>query len=76
VFEIECCTSTLCREAADRTIPQRSLAVTYALAMRSGEKTDWRKVNRAIIAHRSRAALNNIKRLAWIQHDAMPEVKP
>ena len=44
---------------------QKSVAMTYAFAIKSRDKTDWPVVNRAIIARWSRSGLERIKRLAW-----------
>lgn len=44
--------------------PQRSIALTYALALRSSWKTDWLRVNNAIAAKWPKG-LNRIKELAW-----------
>ena len=43
---------------------QRDVAQTYALALRSSYKTDWPRVNRAILA-RWPKGLKRIKEMAW-----------
>lgn len=58
------CTATLLREIAMPEMKRSDVAQTYALAMRSSEKTDWASVNRAIIARWSVSALDWIKRQA------------
>ena len=44
---------------------QKSVAMTYALALRSSWPTDWKRVNAAIVARWSVSGLERIKRLAW-----------
>ena len=58
-------TRLIMQEIADKRVKRRSVAMTYALALRSSEKTDWPKVNRAIIDRWSRSALDWIKKQAW-----------
>lgn len=43
---------------------QRSVAMTYALALQSDWPTDWKRVNAAIIA-RWPKGLKRIKEMAW-----------
>ena len=64
-FELACCTATLLREIDTVELHQRDIAKTYALAMKSSEKTDWAKVNEAIIKRWSVSELNHIKAMAW-----------
>lgn len=59
------CTQTLLNEIASRDFNQKSVAMTYALALRSSETTDWPTVNNAIIERWSRSGLNRIKEWAW-----------
>ena len=65
--ELADCENTILREIADKQFKRRSVALTYALALRSSERDriDWRKVNEAIIARWSRSALEWIKKEAW-----------
>ena len=75
-LELVCCTSTLLREIADKSCKQKDIAQTYALAIKSSEATDWRKVNEVIVERWSFAGLNRIKQLAWSGkafHDAAKE---
>lgn len=44
---------------------QTQIAQTYALALRSTYKTDWKVVNDMIIARWSFSGLNRIKEMAW-----------
>jgi hypothetical protein len=44
--------------------PQRSIALTYALAMRSSWPTDWKRVNTAILSKWPKG-LSRVKELAW-----------
>jgi len=62
--ELACCTQTLLREIADRSLRRKDIAMTYALALRSSEPTDWKAVNAAIVARWSMAAL------VWIRKQA------
>lgn len=45
-------------------LSQRQIAQTYALALRSSWKTDWKRVNAAILAKWPKG-LERIKKLAW-----------
>jgi len=63
--ELVCCTKVLLSEVANPKITQTSLATTYALALCSSEKTDWAKVNEAIVARWSRSGLERVKKKAW-----------
>ena len=63
--ELACCTQTLLREIAEPLTTRDSLALTYALAIRSSEVVDWEAVNAAIRERWSASALNYIKRRAW-----------
>jgi len=67
--ELMCCESTLLREIPDKRITRDSVALTYAFAIRSREKVDWAKVNRAITDRWSVSALLYIKRKAWKRID-------
>jgi hypothetical protein len=44
---------------------RKSVAMTYALALRSREQTDWARVNQAIVDRWSLSALEWIKQQAW-----------
>ena len=57
----------LLTELGDRCITQRSIAITYAyLIAQQGDKADWPKINRAIMARwKSPTALARIKEMAW-----------
>jgi hypothetical protein len=67
-FELNCCTQTLLEEVACPAMKRKDVAMTYALALKSSDKTDWRKVNRAIIERWSLAGLEWIKKQAWGGH--------
>ena len=58
-------TQTILNELGHPEIKQRSVALTYALAIRSREATDWEAVNKAIIDRWSISGLERIKRMAW-----------
>ena len=64
-MEMACCTKTLLNDISIKEMTKRSLAQTYALALRSSEETDWKRVNQAIIKRWSHSALNDIKKMAW-----------
>ena len=64
-MELACCTGTLLREIADKSLKRDIIAMTYALALRSSEETDWKQVNMAIIERWSMSGLHYIKKLAW-----------
>lgn len=58
-------TQTILDELKYPEITQKSVALTYALAIRSREDADWEKVNQAIIARWSQSGLERVKRMAW-----------
>lgn len=58
-------TQTILNELKHPEITQKSVALTYALAIRSREDTDWEKVNQAIIARWSLSGLERVKKMAW-----------
>lgn len=69
-LELADCENTLLREIGTREakgLTRDAVALTYAMALRSSERPaiDWGKVNRAIIARWSPAALKYIKERAW-----------
>ena len=62
------CTAVVLSEVA-QGMPQKTVAVTYALALRSAaagcDNPDWASINRAILARWSFSGLNQVKKLAW-----------
>jgi hypothetical protein len=64
-FELTGCENVLLVEIANKSMARRDVALTYALALRSGEDVDWKRVNMAIIARWSTSALVWIKTKAW-----------
>lgn len=44
---------------------QKQIAQTYALALKSSWRTDWKRVNQMIIDRWSVSGLNRIKKMAW-----------
>ena len=56
-------------ECANKAVKQKSVALTYALALRAeaigGMPCDWKRANAAILARWSMAGLERIKTLAW-----------
>ena len=66
-FELADCERTILREITSGH-SQESVALTYAMALRSSERTtiDWAKVNCAIRERwTGRTALGRVKRMAW-----------
>ena len=59
------CENVLLEEIARPEMKRRDIALTYGLALVSGEKIDWSKVNQAIIERWSINALIWIKTQAW-----------
>lgn len=55
----------LLEEIADKRLKREDVALSYAFAIRQGEKLDWRKINEAIIERWSPSALKWIKTRAW-----------
>jgi hypothetical protein len=70
-INLVCCTDTICDEIKLGTT-QKSLAVTYAMAMKSAaegaDKPDWYKINTAILAKWKMSGLERIKKRA---HDIL-----
>lgn len=64
-YELSMPTCTLLAEIGMPKITQKSLALTYAMALASSADTDWGMVNKAIIERWSFAGLERVKRLAW-----------
>ena len=64
-IELAACTQTLLNEIGMPEMKRDDVALTYALAMRSSEETDWKAVNEAIIERWSMSALRYIKERAW-----------
>ena len=55
-------------EIAEKRVPQRSVALTYAYCIRQDGKSDtidWSTVNGAIVDRWSRSGLEAVKRRAW-----------
>ena len=65
MIELLNCTDILLTEIKDKRCKRRTVAKTYALALRSSESTDWSAVNTAIITRWSVSGLEWIKRQAW-----------
>jgi len=55
----------LLREIADPVFTVKDVRLTYRLALRSQDRVDWGKVNRAIIERWSVRTLSSIKAWAW-----------
>lgn len=55
----------LLQEISDRHFSQKSVALTYAMAMCSNETKDWHAINTAIVKRWSESGLERIKRMAW-----------
>ena len=54
------------REIADPKMTRKDIALIYAFGIRDEpDKTDWAKVNEAIISRWSLSALDYIKNRAW-----------
>jgi hypothetical protein len=63
--QLACCTETLVSEIKFRESTRKDIALTYALALVSEEKTDWATVNKAARERWSMSGLEFIKRHAW-----------
>ncbi len=59
------CENVLLEEISSPEMKRRDIALTYGLALVSGEKIDWSKVNQAIMERWSINALIWIKTQAW-----------
>lgn len=55
------------KELADRRIPQKSIAITYAFCIvQLGDSANWPAINSAITARwHGKTALMRIKKMAW-----------
>ena len=58
-------TRVLLEEIADSYFNRNGIALTYALALKSSDPTDWAKVNAAILERWSLSGLGYIKKRAW-----------
>lgn len=63
-LELQCVEAVIENELV-QGCTQKSIALTYALAIRSSWPTDWKRVNAAIVAKWGERGLRRIKRLAW-----------
>lgn len=63
--ELMLTTETLLDEIARKGTTRNDVAKTYALAIRSSDRTNWARVNQAIIDRWSMHALKFIKERAW-----------
>lgn len=55
----------LLEEIADPRMKRADVAASYALALKTPDEVDWKKVNAAIIERWSLSALKWIKTRAW-----------
>lgn len=62
-----CCTDTICEEVKSG-LPQKDVALSYALALKSqahgADKPDWRAINTAILSRWKMSGLERIKKRA------------
>lgn len=61
-------TGTIERECADKVFTQKSVALTYVLAMSAeqhGVPVDWKRANAAIRSRWSLSGLERVKKMAW-----------
>ena len=65
IIELSDPTGTMLQEIADTRCKRKTVAKTYALALRGSVEPDWGAVNRAIIERWSVSALEWIKTQAW-----------
>ncbi len=49
IMEMANCTEQLIQDIADPKMYRKNVAMTYALALKSSEETDWARVNKAIM---------------------------
>jgi len=68
--QLAACTNTLLSEIAEPRLKRKDIAMTYMLAMRSSEPTDWAKVNAAILDRWSMSGL------IWIKTQAHRLLRP
>jgi hypothetical protein len=59
------CVELVIENEIKQGLTQKQIAQTYALALRSTWKTDWKRVNEAIMKRWSFSGLNRIKNMAW-----------
>lgn len=59
------CERLILQEIADKRCKRKTVAMTYAFALRSNESIDFKKINLAIIERWSEYALKWIKEQAW-----------
>ena len=65
MLELTTPTNTLLMEISLPEMKRTDISKTYALALRTSVKTDWSKVNHAIIERWSFSGLEYIKKIAW-----------
>ena len=58
-------TEHLLREINEHKLIQKEVALSYAMSICSSEKTNWPKVNLAIIERWSNSGLIRVKEMAW-----------
>ena len=63
--ELMFCEDVILQEIADKKFDRDNVAITYAFCIDSSEKSDFSKINRAIVDRWSRSALQYIKKEAW-----------
>ena len=66
-MQLMCCEMVIENEIK-QDVPRKSVALTYAMAMRSeaaGRPTDWKAINNAIIAKWGARGLTAVKNRAW-----------
>ena len=59
------CVKTMIENEIKQGLTQRQIAQTYALGIRSSDKTDWAAVNKLIVDRWSVSGLGRIKKMVW-----------
>lgn len=62
------CVESVVENEIEQGATQKSVALTYALGLRSSWPTDWKRVN-AAITKRWPKGLGSVKKLAWAIHE-------
>ena len=75
VIEMMFCEKLILEEIANPKMKRKDVAQSYAWALRSSDKIDWAKINRAIMERWSLSALEWIKNRAW-SGKCFPASKP
>ena len=77
---LACCTWVLCNEIETLRLPQKDVAITFAMALRSEEagrdKVDWDKVGAAALRRWKPSGWMRVKELGWAYYEGHKQPYP